>query len=187
MGFGNTKLVCPKNYNKDKFTKLTKIYNFIDNDGNRVITSEEMTKFVRVYYDYDIIDKKNQIKDLHTKELQKIEETIKEKNNILLQYTEKCLKINKNNELTKNQKEDINILEIKYYISINKIKFDFSNERTKIAMKIKLYESLNNEELSIELVEEIGKKNFKEIEFKHFFNFLENRNVALLFENLFKV
>ena len=180
MGLCSTKLICPKNYNSNKFSTIAKIYDYLDSDGNRSITSDEMINFTDVYYSYHISDLNKNIIEAHefeSEQLEFIKDDCKKK---LRKMHRDFYEKNRVDILTKTQKEDMNEFEYKKMKYMDTIKNQFNRKRTKMEMEIKLIKSLNAHEKSIKLVEDMGKKRLEEIEFRHFFDFIKNRDVDVL-------
>jgi len=181
----SAKLTCPKNYDYDKFSKIRKLFHFLDGNGDRVITGKEMGQFTNIYYDYDLEDKKRTIKESVVKEQDEINELLEQKKFNLDKYRQKCYVDNKVKTLNKRQKEIYSKEQLKYKNKINNVYYEYNCKRARLETYVNLIESFNRLEKSKQLVEEIGKKRFYEIEFNHFFNFIKDRDIDYLFRQIF--
>jgi len=177
MGSSTSKLVSPKDYDKDKFNKIMKLYDFLDQNGDRVITSEEMNKFCNIYYECDHEDKENRINETENEEHDKINDMKKDIENKVQSRTQEYYTKNKKQELVRTQKKELMEFTYKETESINDTARDYDNERDRLRLEIEFVNDLNQNEKNQKLMEDIGHRNFKEIEFKYFFRFIKNKNV----------
>ena len=175
--FKSSKLKCPKNYDKKKFKKILQLFKYLDGDGDRVITSNEMKKFCDTYYECELEDKLNEIKNIHKSQENKIEISIQNLKLVLKAYIERCHDLNKSDKLTLEQKIHLMEQEEKHRTYMNLIAYNHTNKIIKLKLEIDLIKKLGKKEKTQKLVRDIGKKKLKEVGFRHFFKFIKNKNI----------
>ena len=97
----STKLKCPKDYNKDKFAMILKLYDHLDCNGDQVIETLELKDIAKLH----IKNKQTELSNLRKSELQdynyKLEKAKlkndKEKVDLMLNYEKTIEKINNSN------------------------------------------------------------------------------------------
>jgi len=146
----STKLKCPKDYNKDKFAMILKLYDHLDCNGDQVIETLELKDIAKLH----IKNKQTELSNLRKSELQdynyKLEKAKlkndKEKADLMLNYDKTIEKINNSNIIN-----DVTL--------VNKIK-DLEN----MDVEKQCQTFLN-----------VVSSDGKHIEFWKFFDYMENR------------
>lgn len=186
MGLISSKLSCPKDYNENKFNAIMKMYHLLDTDYDRALTTNNFTIFAKPFYQCEIEDLNNKILQLGVEKEENCK-TRKELIEFIITDSEvNYHRYNGVNVLTRKQKEDIAKLERKNLMLLNKMKLDYDNKIVECEMNIKLIISLTNEEKILKLIKDIKKRNglikMEEIEFKHFYKYMKERNVIKILE-----
>jgi hypothetical protein len=151
MGSGaSSKLVCPDDYDKDKFSKIRKLFDELDNNGDNVVESSELDKISKLHI-------QNQISELEKKKKLSV---IKRKKVDTFIF----------NEAKKKQNE------IQKAMLASKVKNDsFSNnELIGFNMKIERLNKLEREEREKLFLKKVS-NNKGCIDFWKFFEYMKNR------------
>jgi len=151
MGSGaSSKLVCPSDYDKDKFSKIRNLFDQLDNNGDNVVESSELDGISKLHV-------QNQITELENKKKYEISRR-KKVNEFIINDAKK-----KQNEI---QKEMFN--------SKFKNECYSNNELIAFNMEIGWLNRLEREKREILFLKKVSnKKGF--IDFWKFFEYMKNR------------
>jgi hypothetical protein len=154
MGSGASKevghLVCPESYQEDKFNKILKLFDRLDEDGDQIVENDELKCIAQLHI-------KNKINLLNL-DLQKNKITYKSKNEL---YLEK-------------KKLEIKKLENEWDIRINNYKTTYETEVESIDQKLNNYRDMKDEEKQKKFMNVITDDN-NNIDFWKFFEYIKDK------------
>ena len=183
--FRSTKLKCPKKYDKRKFGSIVQLFHQLDEDGDRVLRLDDLKSICEPYFVHEIENLKNKIERSNNLEKKMVMLMCEDFESEMSMYEKKCRRKNKDDELTKSQKENLIDMELKSQGRMTSLKNEMEAERTRMELDIKLFKSYNKDDKLLRLMEDfIGDpKEDGEIEFKHFFNLLKNKDITDMVES----
>lgn len=146
----STKLKCPKDYNKDKFAMILKLYDHLDCNGDQVIETLELKDIAKLH----IKNKQTELSNLRKSELQ--------------DYNYKLEKAK-----LKNEKEKADLM-LNYEKTIEKINNSNIINDVTLVNKIKDLENMDVEKQCQTFLNVVSSDG-KHIEFWKFFDYMENR------------
>lgn len=151
MGSGSsTKLKCPKDYDKEKFAKILKVYDHLDSNGDQVIETLELKDIAKLH----IKNRQTELLNLRKSEEQN--------------YNYKLEKSRLKNE---KDKADLNLSYDKDVEKINN-----SHIINDVTLVNKINDLANMEEKKqCEMFLDVVSKDGKHIEFWKFFDYMQNR------------
>mgnify|MGYP006433792387 FL=1 len=149
-GAASKKLVCPVDYDKNKFNMILKLYDQLDSNGDQVIETLELKDIAGLH-----------IKNRQT-ELSKLIENEQQDYNYLIQKAK--LKYEK----------DKSDLQIRYEQNVEKINNSHSRNDESIKNKIANLNDLNEKEKCQKFMNVVSNDG-KHIEFWKFFEYMKNR------------
>lgn len=151
MGSGASKqLVCPKNYEEDKFKIILQLYDKLDKDGDHVVETNEIKEISKLHID-------NKIKCLKR-------DLVKEDQ--LLKQTLENIKFKKTQEIK--QAEDNAIINIDYETK------NTTSKKEQLNSKIQNYSNLSENDRCKKFMEAVTDSD-SHIEFWKFFDYMKNK------------
>jgi len=151
MGSGSsTKLKCPKDYDKEKFAKILKVYDHLDSNGDQVIETLELKDIAKLH----IKNRQTELLNLRKSEEQN--------------YNYKLEKSRLKNE---KDKADLNL---SYDKDVEKINNSHIINDVTLVNKINDLENME-EKKQCEMFLDVVSKDGKHIEFWKFFDYMQNR------------
>jgi hypothetical protein len=187
MGFlSSTKLKCPRGYDNNKFALIRQLFHQLDENGDRALSFGDLKQISEPYFYYEVKNRYSDIerlKDEETETITKLEEDTLDK---IESDSNKYKRKNKDNYLTKKQKESLISIELKNQKKINNIQRDYGIAVATKKLEIKLIKKYNKHDKLLRFMEDLrGKsKDGTEVEFKHFFKLLKDRNVKGIIDKM---
>lgn len=151
MGSGaSTKLVCPKDYDEDKFSKIRTLFDQLDKNGDHVVDSSELDEISKLHI-------KNQIAEIEQKK--KLEIVRKQKVDAFL--------VEDTNKKIEETKKEMEASKIKNDCFSNSVMLGYN-------MEIGWFNRLTQEEREKLFLDKISDKK-GHIDFWKFFEYMKNR------------
>lgn len=146
----STKLVCPKDYNKDKFATILKLFDKLDENGDRVVETSELKEISELHV-------KNRVRLLNESKVTAAE-NLKLK---ISQLESKKLQM---------------IAEVDRQINLEKRTINSEHKQLleNTDAKIKIYQNLGEKEKAEKFLGIVSNKN-NHIEFWKFFDYMKNK------------
>lgn len=175
----SSKLKCPRGYDKNKFSLIRQLFHQLDDDGDRVLTFENLEQISEPYFYYEIKNRYSDIEKLRDGEIDAITKLEEETKLKIESDGNKYKRKNKGDYLTKVQKEKLIAVELKNQKKIATLWKEYGIAIATKKFEIKLIKQYNEDDKLLRFMEDFrGKsKEGTEVEFKHFFKLLKNRNV----------